>query len=219
MPPPKVCSRPSLTSRSAVDKNLELANLDWHTISHDEVYQRLSTSKAQGLSLEGVMRKLKDNGKNVHSSPPTHYTMQILGYFFKGFGGILCLGGILVFICWKPLGNPNPAIANLALASVLFAVFLAQAAFNAWQDWSSSRVMASITNMLPEKCLVKRDGKQTGVMATDIFPGDILYIKAGNKLPADVRFIEMSSDAKFDRSILTGKSLLLPSQFPEHEFC
>lgn len=35
-------------------------------------------------------------------------------------------------------------------------------------------------------------------------PGDVLHIKAGNKLPADVRFIEISSDAKFDRSILTG---------------
>lgn len=65
--------------------------------------------------------------------------------------------------------------------------------------------MASITTMLPDSCLVLRDGSQVTLVATDIVPGDILYIKAGNKLPADVRFIEASSDAKFDRSILTGK--------------
>ena len=182
-----------------------MADLDWHTLAPDEVYQRLSTSKTQGLSEESVLRKIKENGKNIHSSPPTHYFKQIFGYFFKGFGGILCVGGILVFICWKPLGLPNPAIANLALAIVLIAVFIIQASFNAWQDWSSSRVMASITTMLPENCLVRRDGRQKEILAPDLVPGDILYIKAGNKLPADVRFVEMSSDANFDRSILTGK--------------
>ena len=59
--------------------------------------------------------------------------------------------------------------------------------------------------MLPDNCLILRDGHQTTVVASDIVPGDILYIKSGNKLPADVRFVEISSDAKFDRSILTGK--------------
>ncbi len=42
------------------------------------------------------------------------------------------------------------------------------------------------------------------VSAKDLVPGDVLIIKAGNKLPADVRFVKASSDAKFDRSILTG---------------
>ena len=116
------------------------------------------------------------------------------------------IGSILVFISWQPLGEP-PSQANLALAIVLLAVFLIQAAFNAWQDWSSSRVMASITEMLPDNCLVLRDGTQVSVIATEIVPGDILFIKAGNKLPADARFVEISSDAKFDRSILTGKKL------------
>lgn len=36
-------------------------------------------------------------------------------------------------------------------------------------------------------------------------PGDVLLVKAGNKLPADIRFTQVSSDAKFDRSILTGE--------------
>jgi sodium/potassium-transporting ATPase subunit alpha len=138
------------------------------------------------------------------SKPQTHHFQTIFGYFFKGFGSILLVGSILVFVSWKPLGEP-PAQANLALAIVLLAVFFIQAAFNAWQDWSSSRVMASITTMLPDNCVVLRDGAQIDVVSMDVVPGDILYVKSGNKLPADVRFIEISSDAKFDRSILTGK--------------
>jgi sodium/potassium-transporting ATPase subunit alpha len=132
----------------------------------------------------------------------------IFGYFFQGFGSVLIVGAILVFVSWKPLGNP-PAAANLALAIVLLAVFVIQAAFNAWQDWSSSRVMASITTMLPDNCLIIRDSAQITAIASEIVPGDIIRIKAGNKLPADVRFVEISSDAKFDRSILTGESLPL----------
>ena len=111
-----------------------------------------------------------------------------------------------MFVAWKPLGQP-PSLANLALAIVLLAVFFIQAAFNAWQDWSSSKVMASISGMLPEHCLVIRDGRQETLLAPEIVPGDILTIKAGNKLPSDVRFVEVSSDAKFDRSILTGNIL------------
>ena len=129
---------------------------------------------------------------------------KIFEYLFGGFGSILLVGSILVFVSWKPLGEPNPAQANLALAIVLFVVFVVQALFNAWQDWSSSRVMASITGMLPDNCLVLRGGNQQNIVATDVVPGDVLFVKAGNKLPADVRFVEISSDAKFDRSILTG---------------
>ena len=70
--------------------------------------------------------------------------------------------------------------------------------------------MASISGMLPDDCSVLRDGNRVDAAAVDLVPGDILYIKFGNKLPADVRFIEVSSDAKFDRSILTGESQPVP---------
>jgi sodium/potassium-transporting ATPase subunit alpha len=71
-------------------------------------------------------------------------------------------------------------------------------------DWSSSRVMASIKDMLPDNCAVIRDGKQQVIRSSDIVPGDILKITAGDKLPADVRFVQTSSDVKFDRAVLTG---------------
>lgn len=183
----------------------ELLNLEWHNLSVEELQKRWQVDAGHGLSSDQIQRRLHQYGKNVLSPLPTRLFWQILGYFFKGFGSILLVGCILVFISWKPLGNP-PAQANLALAIVLLAVFFIQAGFNAWQDWSSTRVMASITAMLPESCLVLRDGCQTTVTAPDIVPGDVVFIKAGNKLPADMRFIEVSNDACFDRSILTGTS-------------
>ena len=61
--------------------------------------------------------------------------------------------------------------------------------------------------MLPDQCLVLRDGQQKAVSAVELVPGDIVVVKQGNKLPADVRFVEVSSDAMFDRAILTGMLL------------
>ncbi len=88
-------------------------------------------------------------------------------------------------------------------------MFLIQAAFNVYQDWSSARVMSSIKNMLPEECLAVRNGVQVSIPALDIVPGDIICVKAGNKLPADMRFLQVSNDTRLDRSILTGESLPL----------
>lgn len=105
----------------------------------------------------------------------------------------------------KPLGNPDPQTSNLALAVVLLIVLLIQAAFNAWQDFSTSRVMASISGMLPSDVMVLRDSNQVRLAAHDVVVGDMVYITLGEKVPADLRLIEVSGDLRFDRSILTGE--------------
>ena len=108
----------------------------------------------------------------------------------------------------KPLGEP-PQASNLALAVVLLIVIFIQAIFNAWQDFSTSRVMASIKGMLPSDVLVLRDGGQTKVSAKELVPGDLVTISMGEKVPADLKLIEVSADLQFDRSILTGEARLL----------
>ncbi|KJZ76883.1 hypothetical protein HIM_03760 [Hirsutella minnesotensis 3608] len=192
-------------ARAANSAAKDLSDLEWHTITPADVTERLRTSPTGGLSEDQAKRRIQEYGRNAPSPPKTNRLLTIFGYFFKGFGGILLIGSILVFISWRPLGQP-PALANLALAIVLLAVFFIQAGFAMFQDWSTSRVMSSIKDMLPEHCQVTRDGQILNIPAESLVPGDLVSIKAGNKLPADLRFIEISSDAKFDRSVLTGES-------------
>ncbi|CZR59083.1 related to PMR1-Ca++-transporting P-type ATPase located in Golgi [Phialocephala subalpina] len=175
------------------DAATEFGGLEWHTWSVSEVENRLETSIKQGLSSEQVTRKQKEFGKNAPSKPPSDLFSRLIGYMFGGFGSVLLIGGILVTITYKqvffpepdgfrvlsrgngadfealmfrPLGEPTPAVANLALAIVL--------------------TMASISGMLPDDCFVLRDGNRVEFVAADLVPGDILCIKSGNKLPADV---------------------------------
>ncbi|CAK7227350.1 hypothetical protein SBRCBS47491_006539 [Sporothrix bragantina] len=182
-------------------------SIDWHKIMPAELEKRLDTKIVAGLPGDTARERLRTHGANAISPLPNPWVGKVLGYFFKGFGSILAVGGILVFLSWKPLGEPNPAVANLALGIVLIAVFLIQAAFNGWQDWSSSRVMQSITAMLPASCHVIRDnGTQTEISASDLVPGDVLLLTAGDRIPADVRYVRVSHDMTVDRAVLTGES-------------
>jgi sodium/potassium-transporting ATPase subunit alpha len=66
--------------------------------------------------------------------------------------------------------------------------------------------MSSIKEMLPEEGDIVRDGQLIHLSAAEVVPGDVVRVKAGNKLPADMRLVQVSSDVKFDRSVLTGES-------------
>ena len=105
----------------------------------------------------------------------------------------------------KPLGEPDPQISNLALGVVLVIVLFFQGAFNAWQDFSTSRVMSSIKDMLPSDVVILRDGNKVKLPAAELVNGDLVYIGMGEKVPADLRLIQVSWDLRFDRSIITGE--------------
>lgn len=183
----------------------ELKDLDWHRIDVDELLTRTNTSAQVGLDSAQVERRLKQHGKNVMSKPPKRLLRKIFGYVFGGFGTLLVACSILAFISWKPLGNPDPQTSNLALAIVLLVVVMIQACSNAWQDFSTSRIMDSIAGMLPDAVTAIRDGSHSSIQAPDLVQGDIVVISLGNKIAADLRLISCS-EAKFDRSVVTGEA-------------
>ncbi|KZT39131.1 sodium-potassium ATPase [Sistotremastrum suecicum HHB10207 ss-3] len=182
----------------------DLASLDWHKISVKDALQRLRVSPRTGLDRDQCSRRLAVDGKNMISAPRSRLLLNILEWFFGGFGSLLFVSAIIAFICWKPLGDP-PLTSNLALGVVLLLVLVVQAAFNAWQSLSTSRVMASIQNLLPASVTVLRDGTRQEVPSADLVVGDLVIISMGMKIPADMRIIE-GGGLKFDRSILTGES-------------
>ncbi|TNY23070.1 hypothetical protein DMC30DRAFT_444722 [Rhodotorula diobovata] len=195
---------------SAVDKKSkdldDLASLDWHNLSPDKVAQRLGVATRAGLDNEMVARRLASDGKNVITPTKINWLRKIASYSLSGFGSLLFVASILCFVAWRPLGDPDPAVANLALAIVLLLVVLLQAAFNAYQDWTTTRTMSSISSVLPTTILCRRDGAVVDIAASELVKGDVVLLKMGVKVPADLRLVEVS-DCRFDRSILTGESV------------
>lgn len=84
-------------------------------------------------------------------------------------------------------------------------VIVVSATFYALVDWNASRIMRSIKTLIAEEACVIRDGNQQLIPATDIIVGDVVILSAGDRVPADLRIVQASSDLRFDRSLLTGE--------------
>lgn len=134
-----------------------------------------------------------------------NYVKKIIQYVFGGFCSILWIGSIIFFICWKPLSDP-PDVQNLALAVLILIVIFLQAGFSAFQDWSTAKTMNSILDLLPSDTLVQRDGQPQKISSQELVAGDIVHLRIGDKIPADLRILSHCGDIRFDRAVLTGES-------------
>lgn len=119
---------------------------------------------------------------------------------------LLWFGGILCFIGYA-LSQEDPT--NLYLGIVLVTVVILTGIFSFYQESKSSAIMASFKNFVPPMTKVSRgDGTITEVPAARIVRGDVVHIKAGDRIPADLRIIE-SHGMTVDNSSLTGENLAL----------
>ncbi|CDO77112.1 hypothetical protein BN946_scf184592.g8 [Trametes cinnabarina] len=186
-----------------------IRKIDVHRLAVDEVYTRFSTSPAVGLEGDAVRRRARD-GTNVISPPPTQYWKKALNYVFGGFNFLMWIAFIVTVLSYKPLGLPNPAVFNLGVAILLLLVIIVSATFYALVDWHASRIMKSIKTLIAEEASVIRDGKHQTVPAKDLVVGDVVTLSMGDRVPADLRLVQVSSDVRFDRSLLTGESEMIP---------
>ncbi|KAJ1889483.1 hypothetical protein LPJ66_008008, partial [Kickxella alabastrina] len=167
----------------------ELSSLKFHLDTVNQTLAKFGTSPIQGLEDPAVKRRRERDGPNTLSSPPNRIFLKIFEWLFSGFCPLLWIASICVWISWKPLGKPsNPQY--LALGVAIFIVIALQASFSAWQEWTTSRVMASITSMLPTETMVIRNGKLVKIVAGELVQGDIVRVRGGDKVPADLRLIE-----------------------------
>ena len=74
-----------------------------------------------------------------------------------------------------------------------------------YQMQKSASILESFLNMIPQQCYVLREGKLLQIEASNLVPGDVILVKMGDKVPADL-FIFAAVDLKVDNSTLTGES-------------
>ena len=151
----------SIFQRKKVKPRLELVETDFHKISLAELESKLSTSTVEGLNPSNASQLLAKYGKNKITQARKNPLLKIVGYLFSGFCGLIWVAAIVCILAWRPIGDPSDSsITNLALGILLIFVILLQAAFTAFQDWSSNKVMSSIKNMMPSAATVIRGGKE-----------------------------------------------------------
>ena len=168
---------------------------EWHTLAPGEVNDRLNTNFEKGLSKEEVLKRREVYGLN---ELPKGKKQSELKRFLLQFNNLLIY--ILLVAAFI-----TAILDHWVDTWVIVFVVVANAIIGYIQEGKAEEALEGIRNMLSLRSLVIRDGKQKDIDAKDLVPGDMIRLKSGDKIPADVRIIE-SRDFQVEESPLTGEA-------------
>merc|ERR1719422_147406 len=183
-------------------------DIDFHKVPLSDLYQRLGTNLDTGLSAAQAKTNQEKHGPNALTPPATTPEwVKFLQALFGGFAMLLWLGAILCFVAYSIQASAfeEPPDDNLYLGIVLTAVVVVTGIFSYYQESKSSKIMESFKNLVPQYALCLRDGEKVTLKAEELTPGDIIEVKFGDRVPADIRVLE-ARGFKVDNSSLTGES-------------
>lgn len=165
-----------------------------------------SPELSQGVSTARVSTIRAGCGFNRLSPPDrTPDYILFLQQFLDWFMILLNLAGLLSLLAYL---LDTSVTLNLYLAIVLFLIVILTCTMTFLQARSTSKVMDSFNNMLPQQCTVVRDGSSQLIPADELVVGDLVWVRNGDKVPADLRIV-MCSNLKVENSSLTGESELI----------
>jgi P-type Ca2+ transporter type 2C len=168
---------------------------DWYLRSTEEVFQALGTSK-RGLTIEESKERLAESGNNELFVDKSDGYIKI---FFRQFKDPLIYTLIAA-------GAVVMALNELSDGIVIFSVIFFNAIVGTIQEGRAQDTLRALKKYIETKVVVVREGKDYIVKDTEVVPGDVVVLMEGDKIPADVRFVELTS-LKVDESALTGESL------------
>merc|ERR1711971_1292997 len=179
-----------------------------HRLSPEELYKKYQVNPETGLTSAQAKANLERDGPNALTPPPTTPVwIKFLKTLFGGFSMLLWLGAVLCFLAYSIQATTleEPPDDNLYLGIVLTAVVVITGVFSYYQESKSSKIMESFASLVPQYALCLRDGEKVTIKAEELTLGDIVEVKFGDRIPADLRVLE-SKSFKVDNSSLTGES-------------
>jgi magnesium-transporting ATPase (P-type) len=169
--------------------------LMFHQLPADEVLTRLQTDR-NGLTLEEVTRRRKQYGLNKMPQPKSKSLAEI---FFHQFLNPLIYVLMAAAVISLVTGDLKDAI-------FITAIILINSILGAYQERRAENSAQALRNLVKVTCRVKREGRISQVDSEELVPGDIVLLESGQKVPADLRLIEVK-DLSVDEALLTGESV------------
>ncbi|XP_008518698.2 sodium/potassium-transporting ATPase subunit alpha-4 isoform X1 [Equus przewalskii] len=182
--------------------------MDDHKLTLEELSRRYSVDLTKGLRPEKAQEILDRDGPNTLTPPPTTPEwVKFCKQLFGGFSILLWTGAILCFVAYgiQTYFNEEPTKDNLYLGIVLAVVVFITGCFSYYQEAKSSKIMESFKSMVPQQALVIRGGEKMQINVQNVVVGDLVEVKGGDRIPADIRLIS-AQGCKVDNSSLTGES-------------
>ena len=176
------------------------------------VYSYLQTTRL-GLTRAEVEDRQLTYGKNevVHEQKKNPFIVFIKT-FINPFIGVLT--GLAVISLVIDVLMAEPGEQEWTGVVIIAFMVVCSAILRFWQEWKANEATDSLMKMVKNTCLVKRAGSgEEELDITELVPGDIVFLAAGDMIPADLRIIE-SKDLFISQASLTGESEPI-EKFPE----
>lgn len=164
-------------------------------IQPHSVFEYLDTTE-RGLSEAESQARLLVYGENTIKSKKSFHPVRSFAKQLVNLMAImLWIASILAIISGTPI-----------ISYAIWFIIIINAIFSFIQESKADKALQSLAKMIPNNVKVYRDGGMTVLSANQLVPGDVVYLKAGDKVPADLRIVV--ADGLFvDNSMLTGESV------------
>jgi Ca2+-transporting ATPase len=168
---------------------------EWHALKAEEVLHHLEVHD-RGLSSEEAGRRLEHYGPNQLREAPRPGFLAMLWGQLNNFVVILL---IVASVISALLGDYIEAVA-------IIAIVVLNAVLGIVQEQRAEQALAALKKLAAPDAQVVRDGVRRAIPAYRLVPGDIVFLEAGNFVPADLRLLE-AVNLRVEEASLTGESL------------
>ncbi|MCC3245066.1 HAD-IC family P-type ATPase [Methylocystis sp. WRRC1] len=169
---------------------------NWHALEFQEALSRLDSDPSRGLSSEEAVRRLGEYGPNrLPEGAKRGPLMRFLHQFDNILVYVLLAAGFIKLMLGLWLD-----------ASIITGVVVINALLGFLQEGKAEKALESIRNMLSADARALRDGEPRVVAAENLVPGDIVLMESGDRVPADLRLIDVKN-LRADEAALTGESV------------
>jgi len=173
----------------------------WHILSLEDAAKRLAVDLTIGLSGEEVAGRSKQYGFNEILERPPRSPWRMLLDQFTDFMILVLIGAAAIS---GIIGEPVDALA-------IVVIVLLNGAIGFVQEYRAERAIAALKMLAAHSARVRRDGTTIVIPATQLVPGDVVSIEAGDVIPADLRLLD-AAKFKVDEAALTGESVPVEKQ-------
>ncbi len=168
---------------------------DWHTLGPEQVLKHFEV-RENGLTSEEAKKRLEHYGPNQLKESPRPTFLQMLWDQLNNFVVILLIVASVI----------SALLGDYVEAAAIMAIVVLNAVLGIVQERRAEEALAALKKLAAPDAQVIRDGHRTTVPSYELVPGDIVFLEAGNFIPADIRLLE-AVNLRVEEASLTGESL------------
>lgn len=164
--------------------------------SIEEVVKELNTDMDQGISKEEVSRRLKEYGENRLEEKESRGIFQMFLDQFRDFLVLILIGASIVSMI---VGEATDAV-------IILLIVILNSVLGVFQENRANNALKALKDMAAPQAKVIREGILEKVPSSELVPGDVVILEAGDYIPADLRLVK-SVNLKIEEAALTGESV------------